>query len=246
MVLDEARREGIDGGLFIHLDHPLRRVSTAFSFDHDRGFISYSDQPEALPTPDDLRRIKPRFLLLQGFPTDPDKRALAGAARDLGISVCSDCQHFRHTISRREIDDALQLIDIFLPNLSEALSLTGTNDIEAALEVLASTCPTVVIKQGRDGATAIHQGMRCRVPALEVDVIDTTGAGDSFNAGFVHGLLNGEDFESALETGVICGSLAVTGFGGRNLPFREDLQKYRRLRSAARKHQPNDARGRIA
>lgn len=236
MILEEARRESIDNGLFIHLDRPLRRVSTAFSFDHDRGFISYSELPEILPTPDDLRRINPRFLLLQGFPTSARKRALAAAARQQGITVCSDCQHFDAKLSNAEVEEALGLIDIFLPNATEALSLTGASNVEEALDILSGTCPTVVVKRGRDGASAVHRGMRYHVGALDVEVVDTTGAGDSFNAGFVHGLVNREDFESALEAGVICGSLAVTDFGGRRLPFRDDLERYRRQRPAAPKH----------
>lgn len=232
MVAEEARREGIDDGLFIHLDKPLRRVSAAFSFSHDRGFISYAEPIEPLPGPHDLERIRPRILLLQGFSLDGKRRALIEAARRLGIMVCSDCQHVDMTLSTPGIVEMLGLIDVFLPNSTEAMAVTGERDVGAALAALARHCQTVVIKCGAEGAVASHKGQIYRVRALAVDVFDTTGAGDCFNAGFAHGLLSEPDFDGALEIAVICGSLAVTGYGGRNLPYQADLTKYRRREAA--------------
>ncbi|WP_248447528.1 carbohydrate kinase family protein [Sinorhizobium meliloti] len=232
MILEEARRENIDDRLFIHLDRPLRRVSAAFSFVHDRGFISYAEEPDPLPTPEDLARIRPRILLLQGFSLDAERRRLIEAARELGITVCSDCQHVDYRLSTPGMEEMLGLIDVFLPNASEAKALTGEEEVERALSSIARFCPTVVVKCGADGAIAFSKGRTTRVPALAVEVFDTTGAGDCFNAGFVHGLLTEPDIGGAIKLGVICGSLAVTGYGGRNLPFKEDLTKYRRREAA--------------
>ena len=169
MVAEEARREGIDDGLFIHLDKPLRRVSAAFSFSHDRGFISYAEPIEPLPEPHDLERIRPRILLLQGFSLDGKRRALIEAARWLGIIVCSDCQHVDMTLSTPGMVEMLGLIDVFLPNSTEAMAVTGEQDVDAALAALARHCQTVVIKCGSEGAVASHKGQiyqgagaRCR------------------------------------------------------------------------------------
>lgn len=231
MIVDEARREGIPTELFQMVDRPLRRVSAAFSLSHDRGFMSYSEEPEGLIAREELRRLKPRVLLLQGFSLDPERLALIKEARSLGVLVCSDCQHIDMTLDTPSMREALSSIDVFLPNAKEALDLTGAADVEGALALLAELCPTVVVKCGGEGAIAMHEGQRYAVSALAVEVFDTTGAGDCFNAGFVHGLLSEPDFESALEIGVICGSLAVTGYGGRNLPYLDDLPKYRRARA---------------
>lgn len=230
MIVDEARKDGLDDSLFTHVDHPLRRVSAAFSFSHDRGFISYAEYPEPLPTREDLERIKPRVLLLQGLSLDPKRLALVEAARSMGIIVCMDCQHITETLSTPGIAEALRAVDVFLPNSTEALALTGAGNVEAALGVLAQYSRTTVIKCGGDGAIAMRDGVRYRVPALAVEVFDTTCAGDSFNGGFVHGLLTESDFVGALETGVICGSLAVTGYGGRNVPFKNEIERYRNKR----------------
>ena len=228
MMIDEAQREGIDGGLFIHLDRPWRRVSSAFSFAHDRGFISYKEDADPSPTPSDLERIKPKILLLQGFSLDTQRLALIDAARRQGIKVCSDCQHIEMGLSEPGMVEALRQIDVFLPNESEAKTLTGEDDVQSALKSLERFCQTVVIKSGANGVIASDRGERYHVPALQVEVFDTTGAGDSFNAGFAYGVLHEPDFASALDVAVICGSLAVTGYGGRNLPFHSDLNRYRR------------------
>lgn len=228
MIMEEARKESIDDGLFIQLDKPWRRLSSAFSFTDDRGFISYSEDRDPSPTPADLERIRPNVLLLQGFSLDNERKALINAARNLGIRICSDCQHIDMDLSEPGLTDALRQIDVFLPNETEAKALTGETDVEIALGVLTRYCSTVVIKRGAEGVIASDNGRVYRLPALSVDVFDTTGAGDSFNAGFVHGLLHEPDFISALEVAVICGSLAVTGYGGRNLPYLSDLGRYRR------------------
>ena len=172
------------------------------------------------------------FLLLQGFSLDAERTALIAAARELGIKVCSDCQHIEMDLSAPGMVETLRQIDVFLPNETEAKALTGEQDVEAALKSLARYCPTVVIKCGADGAFASDKGRLYHAPALAVEVFDTTGAGDSFNAGFVYGLLHEPDFASALDVAVICGSLAVTGYGGRNLPFHSDLNQYRRHSAA--------------
>jgi sugar/nucleoside kinase (ribokinase family) len=228
MIIEEARREGMPTELFQMVDRPVRRVSAAFSLSHDRGFVSYSEEPERLMPREALRRLKPRVLLLQGFSLDAERQALIEEARSLGILVCSDCQHIDMTLDTPSMREALSRIDVFLPNAKEAMDLTGAADVDGALAALSPVCPTVVVKCGGDGAVAMHEGRRYAVPALPVEVFDTTGAGDCFNAGFVHGRLNEPDFEAALEIGVICGSLAVTGYGGRNLPYLDDIKKYRR------------------
>lgn len=231
MIVEEARREGIPSDLFQMVDRPLRRVSTAFSMSDDRGFMSYSEELESLIPAAELERLKPRILLLQGFSLDPGRVALIEQARALGIKVCSDCQHIDMALDTPLMKETLRSIDVFLPNAKEAMDLTGAADALAALDILADLCPTVVIKCGGDGAIARKDGRDYAVPALPVEVFDTTGAGDCFNAGFVHGLLTEPDIGSALEIGIICGSLAVTGYGGRNLPFREDIRKYRRAKA---------------
>jgi sugar/nucleoside kinase (ribokinase family) len=120
--------------------------------------------------------------------------------------------------------EALAHTDVFLPNEQELLALTGKTTLEAALEDLAEV-PTVVVKRGASGAEVRRAGstVRCRPPRM--NAVDTTGAGDSFDAGFLFGVLGGYDLEQALEIGCLCGALSTRSTGGVDAqPDLEHLQ----------------------
>jgi sugar/nucleoside kinase (ribokinase family) len=116
--------------------------------------------------------------------------------------------------STRPLEEVLANADVLFANEAEAAAMAGTDDLGSTLERLAGFCPCVVIKRGGAGAAGIRDGVVVEVPAEPVDVIDTTGAGDCFNAGFLAGWLEGLDLRDALTLGVLCGSRAVTGYGG--------------------------------
>jgi sugar/nucleoside kinase (ribokinase family) len=103
--------------------------------------------------------------------------------------------------------------------------MAGTHDVDAALERLAAHCDCVVIRRGAHGAVGIAGGEAHAVPADPVEVVDTTGAGDCFNAGFLAGWLSGLPIEHSLSLGVICGSRSVTQFGGyRGCPHADEFR----------------------
>jgi len=89
------------------------------------------------------------------------------------------------------------------------------NDVEAAARMLAGGRRTIVVKLGKAGALAVSPaGETVRVPALHVTPRDTTGAGDSFNAGLLAGWLRGRPLESSMRLAAVCGSLSTAGIGG--------------------------------
>ncbi len=112
------------------------------------------------------------------------------------------------------LDEILPLTDIFLPNRAEALAITHTTDLDAAVANLSSKVRTGAVKLGAAGALAWHADQRVHAPAVPVDVVDTVGAGDSFDAGFVCGILSGWDLSRCLELAVACGSLSARAAGG--------------------------------
>jgi sugar/nucleoside kinase (ribokinase family) len=98
--------------------------------------------------------------------------------------------------------------------------------VERALDALGDHCPCVVIKRGSAGALGLAGGDMRAVPADPAAVVDSTGAGDSFNAGFLLGWLDGVELEAALTLGVICGSRAVADYGGyRGCPREPELRE---------------------
>lgn len=105
-------------------------------------------------------------------------------------------------------------VDVFLPNVEEASALTGASDEDMALDLLAAHFPVVVLKKGAEGATLAVGGERLSLPAPPVRVVDTTGAGDAFNAGFLHHWLDGADNRACLFAAIAAGSLSVQAAGG--------------------------------
>jgi sugar/nucleoside kinase (ribokinase family) len=112
------------------------------------------------------------------------------------------------------LDEILPHVDILLPNEREAMKMSRADDVETALSRLAQKVETVVVKMGASGAIAIRDGQRFRAPAVPVTVIDPIGAGDSFDAGFLHQFLRGADLTTCLAYGNLCGAFSTTDCGG--------------------------------
>lgn len=112
------------------------------------------------------------------------------------------------------VQEVLQSVDTFLPNEAEALALTGAESVQTAAKQLSEAIPSVVIKRGARGAYAITNGETHEVPAIPVTVRDTTGAGDSFDAGYIYGQLAGLPMIERLRAACICGALSTREIGG--------------------------------
>lgn len=112
------------------------------------------------------------------------------------------------------LDPVLRVTDYLLPNAAEAHALTGHPVLAEAAGILARRGPLVVVKNGADGALA-HDGTNLTTaPALAVDPVDTVGAGDSFDAGFVAAVLRRTGRARALAIAAACGSLSTRAAGG--------------------------------
>ena len=123
------------------------------------------------------------------------------------------------------LHDALRYVDVFLPNEREAQKAAGVNDLETAIQKLAALVPLVVVKLGREGAMAQRGTDRFVSPALRVEAVDAVGAGDSFDAGFLHQYVRGADLPTCLTAGNVAGAFSTTRPGGTEA-FRDS--NYRR------------------
>jgi sugar/nucleoside kinase (ribokinase family) len=110
--------------------------------------------------------------------------------------------------------EVLRYVDIFLPNEREARKVAGTDDLEAAIKKLSDRVPLVVVKLGRQGALAQKGKERFTSPAQRVTSVDPVGAGDSFDAGFLHQYLRGADVPTCLASGNLAGAFSTTRPGG--------------------------------
>jgi len=110
----------------------------------------------------------------------------------------------------------LAISDWFLPNADQLLALTGRDELGPAInDILDTGTSGVAVTQGADGCLVATQDRRTPVhlPAIAVDVVDTTGCGDGFTAGLLAGLLLGANPADAAWLGLACGSLVATGLG---------------------------------
>ena len=143
----------------------------------------------------------------------PDLPRILGAARRAGVTVSLDT-NWDPAGEWTGLDDLLREVDVLLPNLEEARRLSGADDAAGAAAALAERVPTVAIKLGAEGAIAVSGGETVTARAPAVDVVDTTGAGDSFNAGLIAGRLAGRPAAAALALAVACGTLSTRAAGG--------------------------------
>jgi sugar/nucleoside kinase (ribokinase family) len=172
-----------------------------------------------------------KVLYLEGYLWDPEEpraamRRAIEAAREAGRQIAFTLSEVfvieRHGDDFRAlIDDGL--IDILFANEHELAALTGSDDFEAGLAQLAPKVPTLVVTRSADGAIAVSGGTRAEVAAEPIDeVVDTTGAGDLFAAGFLYGHVTGEPLERCLRMGAICAAEIISHYGARS---EADLQQ---------------------
>jgi sugar/nucleoside kinase (ribokinase family) len=110
--------------------------------------------------------------------------------------------------------DLLAMTDVFFPNAVEATRVAQTSDLDAAAASLAERARVVAIKNGDRGAMALSEGVTHRVDPVHVPLVDSTGAGDSFDAGFLAAWLDGAPVERALALANVCGALSTRAMGG--------------------------------
>lgn len=140
---------------------------------------------------------------------------VVAAARSAGALIAADVLHQGSTRDYSRIAGLLASADWFLPNADQLQALTGRSDISQAIaDVLALGTKGVAVTLGAQGCLIATQSGACvHLPAIPVDVVDTTGCGDGFNAGMITGLLLGCGAAEAGWLGVACGSLVATGLG---------------------------------
>ena len=152
------------------------------------------------------------FFLLRGLRSRIPE--LFSQMKQSGLTTSLDTNDDPEGIWADDVKSVLKSVDIFLPNEREACKLTGTNDVQDALEALSQLVPIAVIKCGPEGVIAKRGKNHFHAPAIAVQPVDTVGAGDSFNAGFLHKFILRCNLEECLEYGNAVAALSTTRAGG--------------------------------
>jgi len=218
--LESMKAEGVDASLMIR-DAALKTgITVAVTGSQERAFITYLGAIAALRAEDVPEAILGNFrhLHVGGYYLQdalrPGLKNLFAAAHRAGLTTSLDCGYDPSEKWGPDIFDTLTEVDVFLPNETEVCAIARRRDPIEGLRALSGGRTLVVAKLGRDGCAAIEGGQLRFVPSFPVRVVDTTGAGDSFNAGFLHAWLSKRPLEDCLRFGAACGALSTRGMGG--------------------------------
>jgi sugar/nucleoside kinase (ribokinase family) len=216
-------RAGIDVSVAKRVPGVASGVTVALNYQQDRALVSY--HPERVAGgrhsadwwAEAVRRVRPQWVYLHA---GPEAVPVVRQARALGCRVAVDVDLMTVTQHREAVLECLRHADLFLPNEQEMLLLAGDGEFaaaslnEAVLSVM-SLCGTVVVKRGRAGALMARHGTLQEVSdgLADVEVLDRTGAGDSFAGALIAGLVAGRPLDAAVAAGNAAGSLAVGRLG---------------------------------
>jgi sugar/nucleoside kinase (ribokinase family) len=135
-------------------------------------------------------------------------------AKSKGLTTSLDTNDDPENQWCQDLLDVLQFVDVFFPNEREAKEIARTDDLSQAIERLAQLCPLVAVKLGPEGALLREGVKEWRLPGMKVKSIDAVGAGDSFDAGFIHRFMEGGSREECLTYANVAGAFSTTRAGG--------------------------------
>jgi sugar/nucleoside kinase (ribokinase family) len=214
------RERGIDTSLIGADAHLNTGVTVAISSHTDRALVTWpgaigaleaGDVNDAALTGADHLHVSSYYLQTR---LRPQLGALFARARAAGLTTSLDPGSDPEQRWGGELIDLLSQVDIFLPNADEACAIAAASSAQVALRRFDNGVTRTVIKLGREGAIALDGGRQLSAAAYAVQAVDTTGAGDSFDAGFLHAWLRDLPLLDCLRWGNACGALSTRGTGG--------------------------------
>lgn len=217
--LAALRREKIDLSQVIRHPKLGAGITVAFSTDADRGFLTYpgcaDDSGRRLRTLDLAALRRAHHVHFPGMPQPfGDRLRLLDGLAAAHVTTSLDIGWNPNRYGDSTFRDVIRRVTIFLPSWRDAQWLTGRTRPEDAVKTLGDLVAVPVIKLGADGAIGLEDGRPVRVGPLRVTPVDTTGAGDAFDAGFLWAYLRGESVRRCLLAGNVCGALSTRAPGG--------------------------------
>lgn len=212
-------------------------ISIALFGEKDRSFITYDGSNSEV----DLNKVdmeivkRSRHVHITGYNSRKHESYLKFIRnlKEAGVTVSTDVGWDETGEWYEGLFELISYVDVFFINEIEVLNYTRCKTAEEGLKKLSQYCRIVAVKMGSRGACAIQDGEIVKEGALDVEVVDTTGAGDSFNAGFLYGFLKGADLKKCLQYGNACGGFSVTKAGGNTaFPDSKTLEAFIQQASA--------------
>jgi sugar/nucleoside kinase (ribokinase family) len=220
LILDRLRSSGVLLEA-VSVDNDQKTgLGIALCKSEDRAILTYSGTIDAPGMEKRLEMMIPsaRHLHVGSYYlTDkvrPHYPALIHQAKKNGLTVSLDTNWDPSGHWDGGLREILPMVDLFLPNEQEAMAIAGTGDLAEAVSRLLTMVPVIGMKRGKKGASIYKADTSWNASAIEIDVIDAVGAGDSFDAGVVFGLLSCLPLETCLKIGCLCGGMSTRKAGG--------------------------------
>lgn len=218
-MLDAMQMRGIDVSPVIVRTDGQTGLSVILNRGTDRAILTHPGLIAALRAsdiPDSLLQMARHLHVASYFlqtNLQPDLPALFRRARGFGLTTSLDT-NYDPSEQWVGFDELLSATNVFLPNEKEALSVSKHSNIDLAAKELGVMVDMLAIKLGADGALGVCDGEKVKVDSIPVNVVDTIGAGDSFDAGFLYGYLQRWTLEKSLRLASVCGGLSTQRAGG--------------------------------
>jgi sugar/nucleoside kinase (ribokinase family) len=219
-LVQQLERHGVETAHISYDSIEPTALTVAISTPEDRSFLTYLGAnlgfPAALGEAAAARRLEAARHVHLAFPPElSTARELFAAIRANGCTISLDVGWHEEWLRDARVREILPMLHLFFPNLTEARCMSGQKDPESILRWFAAAgLSRVALKLGASGAALLWDGEIRLDAAPTVKVIDTTGAGDNFNAGFLHSWLQGDSPEICLRAANICGALSTEAYGG--------------------------------
>lgn len=229
-LADQAGARGVDVSGVRRDPHEPTGLTVSVSTPEERALFTYFGANRTLSDllADDAVRgamTQARHVHLACAPESRLLIDVAGHLRSRNVSVSLDVGWQEKWLGDAESRNALKSVDLFMPNEKEAKTITNEEEPSAIMHTFAQMgLRGVALKLGEKGAALLWDGNTHVVETPAVEAVDTTGAGDCFNAGFIYGLLHNESPGESLRMACVCGALSTRSLGGvASFPTRDEL-----------------------
>lgn len=221
VVLRDLKKKNVDVSMIQIVDELSTGATIVLSVKEDRANITYPGAMDHLTindiSRDNLSKAKhvhfSSYFMQPGFRGDLGK--LFRLCKELGLTTSFDMQWDPHEKWDLNIEDVLPYVDLFFPNEKELLLLTGKSNTREAIDSIKKHIKILAIKRGNQGSAVFYENnLKDMPPFLNEKVIDTTGAGDSYNAGFIFKYINGYNITECQKFGNLMGAVSTTAAGG--------------------------------
>jgi len=231
-MLDEMSKRNVDIENVIVRVGESTGLSVILNQNTDRAILTYPGLIAALRADDisDALLRQARHLHVASYflqtALQPDLPGLFRRARGFALTTSLDT-NYDPSEKWLGFDELLAVTNVFLPNEREAMSLSGESNVDLAASRLGFRVEALGIKLGAEGALGVRGNQTVKVASIPVNVIDTVGAGDSFDAGFLYGYLHNWELERSMQLACACGALSTQKAGGtEGQPTLGEAMKY--------------------